>query len=93
MSFLKKLSELPEFRNELVLHGGTALHLIYGSPRLSDDLDFVLRDVSYDFNQLSQLAEKSLNLEKISMNLQKDEDNFKRIKNHLQKEGGMLNPS
>ncbi len=42
---LKELYESPLGR-ELILRGGTALRLAYGSPRFSDDLDFSLfRDV------------------------------------------------
>lgn len=34
---------LAEFFNHAVFQGGTALRLFYGSPRFSEDLDFVLR--------------------------------------------------
>lgn len=39
--FLKSLLESPHGKN-LVFKGGTALRLVYGSPRFSEDLDFAL---------------------------------------------------
>src|SRR3989344_1436129 len=37
--FLSELYKLPEAEN-LLFKGGTALRIIYGSPRFSEDLDF-----------------------------------------------------
>ncbi len=42
---LKNLLESPHGRN-LVFKGGTALRLVYGSPRFSEDLDFALLEDS-----------------------------------------------
>ncbi len=39
--FLSELYKLPDSEN-LLFKGGTALHIIYGSPRFSEDLDFSL---------------------------------------------------
>lgn len=38
--FLSELYRLPEARQCLLFKGGTALRIIYGSPRFSEDLDF-----------------------------------------------------
>jgi predicted nucleotidyltransferase component of viral defense system len=43
--FLKSLLESPHGKN-LVFKGGTALRLVYGSPRFSEDLDFALLEDS-----------------------------------------------
>lgn len=42
--FLSELYKLPE-TEKLLFKGGTALHIIYGSPRFSEDLDFSLFSV------------------------------------------------
>lgn len=44
--FLDALADDDPLRDRLVLQGGGALHYVYGSPRLSADLDFVLADVA-----------------------------------------------
>ena len=41
--FLSHLYALPQ-SDHLAFKGGTALRLLYGSPRFSEDLDFTLRD-------------------------------------------------
>jgi len=43
--FLAELYQLPE-SEKLLFKGGTALRMIYGSPRFSEDLDFSLFEVS-----------------------------------------------
>jgi len=45
--FLAELQKLPE-AEKLLFKGGTALRIIYNSPRFSEDLDFSLFDVSQD---------------------------------------------
>lgn len=42
--FLSELYKLPD-AEKMLFKGGTALHIIYGSPRFSEDLDFSLFDV------------------------------------------------
>lgn len=43
--FLSELYKLPE-AGKMLFKGGTALHIIYGSPRFSEDLDFSLFGIS-----------------------------------------------
>ena len=43
--FLSELYKLPE-ASKLLFKGGTALRIIYGSPRFSEDLDFSLFGVA-----------------------------------------------
>lgn len=40
--------------NDMVFQGGTALHFIYGNPRFSEDLDFVLRKEKQRFDLVRQ---------------------------------------
>lgn len=43
LRFIEALSQaFPMPTRRLTLHGGTSLHLIWGSPRFSEDLDFLL---------------------------------------------------
>ncbi len=44
--FLSKLYVLPE-SEQLLFKGGTALRIVYGSPRFSEDLDFSLVSVAH----------------------------------------------
>src|SRR3989338_1313089 len=43
--FLEELYKLPEAK-QMLFKGGTALRIIYGSPRFSEDLDFSLFGVA-----------------------------------------------
>lgn len=45
--FLGELYKLPE-AEQMLFKGGTALRIIYNSPRFSEDLDFSLFDVAHD---------------------------------------------
>jgi len=46
-----------ELKNDdLVLHGGTALHVVYGSPRYSEDLDFMCKE---SLDTVRKLLERS----------------------------------
>lgn len=56
MFILNELYASP-LANVLVFKGGTALRLIYKSPRFSEDLDFSLLD-KIDFNQFKKIIEK-----------------------------------
>ena len=79
---LTEISKIPEFIDCFVLQGGNALHLVYQSPRLTRDLDFTTsKSNSFDSitNIISSL-QHNLALYNISVYLQKNEDNFKRIK-------------
>ena len=57
--FEKFLEELvkTEVRNNVVLQGGNALRFGYGSPRYSNDLDFVLRDNEIDSEKFAKICE------------------------------------
>lgn len=44
---------------ELAFQGGTSLHLVYGSPRFSEDLDFLIND-AVDIGQIQSGVEKHL---------------------------------
>ena len=55
-SFLRALSQ-SDFRNDLVLQGGSALRFIYGSPRYSVDIDFVQNDPQQDLACFEKLPE------------------------------------
>jgi len=44
-AFLAELYKLPE-AEKMLFKGGTALHIVYGSPRFSEDLDFSLFGIS-----------------------------------------------
>lgn len=53
-----------EFSNKLVFMGGTALRIIYGNTRFSEDLDFDNLGLSEkEFGELSTLIKKGLELE------------------------------
>lgn len=45
MAAISSMAECSKFDpSELIFHGGTSLHLMYGSPRFSIDLDFMLSE-------------------------------------------------
>jgi len=52
--FLSELYKLPDAQ-KLLFKGGTALHIVYGSPRFSEDLDFSLFDVAQ--NEIKSFVE------------------------------------
>ncbi len=55
--FLAELYKLPE-AEKLLFKGGTALHIVYGSPRFSEDLDFSLFGLTQ--NDIKSFVEKLL---------------------------------
>ncbi|MCL6087015.1 MAG: nucleotidyl transferase AbiEii/AbiGii toxin family protein, partial [Actinobacteria bacterium] len=52
------------FSSKLVFMGGTALRLIYGNKRFSEDLDFDNLGIDFsDFEELSRIIKKRISLE------------------------------
>lgn len=53
-----------KYGRKLVFMGGTAIHIVHGLPRFSEDLDFDNRALAkHDFKELIELVEKKLALE------------------------------
>jgi len=53
-----------QYGQKLVFMGGTAIHIVHGLPRFSEDLDFDNRSLTkHDFNVLTQVVAKKLVLE------------------------------
>ena len=81
-NFLKNLSK-SELSDKIVLQGGNALHLVYGSPRYSRDLDFVVEDFSgFDKEKLQNI---DLNIDGLVLKpqLTKDILGFMRVAYYL----------
>ncbi|UOD51459.1 nucleotidyl transferase AbiEii/AbiGii toxin family protein [Orrella daihaiensis] len=58
---LEALLDLPDLP-EMQFQGGTCLRLLYGNPRLSEDLDFAVTDFSdVDLGNFAERLEKALN--------------------------------
>jgi len=56
--------------DKLIFMGGTSIHIIHGSPRFSEDLDFDNPGISrHDFEVLSQKVRKSLELQGYTVEL------------------------
>ncbi len=67
--FLSSLYKLPE-TEKLLFKGGTALRIIYGSPRFSEDLDFTGKDIhdlqtidTLFINVLSNIADQGIKVD------------------------------
>lgn len=60
-----------EFAEKLAFMGGTAIHIVHGLPRFSEDLDFDNRGLDkLNFESLTTLIEKKLKLEGYSVEAQ-----------------------
>jgi predicted nucleotidyltransferase component of viral defense system len=66
---LEAISESP-FAGKLIFMGGTCIHMIHGSPRFSEDLDFDNPGIDRrDFQELSQRVKRTLELQGYAVEL------------------------
>ncbi len=70
-----------KYANKLVFLGGTALRIIYGSSRFSEDLDFDNFDLTEnEFTKLSQIIHRDLTLQGLDVEINTVTKNAYRIK-------------
>lgn len=75
-----------EYANKLVFLGGTALRIVYGSTRFSEDLDFDNFGLSeQEFTDLSKIIQKDLMLEGLEVEINTVTTNAYRIKIRIPK--------
>jgi len=71
--------------NSIVFQGGTALHLFYGNPRFSEDLDFVTREKQkFDLTQQTNKIQTFISnvfpfIQKINIAIQKNDKELQRL--------------
>ena len=66
---LEAISESP-LSHKLIFMGGTCIHMVHGSPRFSEDLDFDNPDIGRrDFKTLSQSVKRTLELQGYTVEL------------------------
>lgn len=90
---LAELAKTGAALDGLVLQGGNALHLVYGSPRLSKDLDFSVSESNLDFNAVTNNIldlQSGLSKNNLTILLQKDTPDFKRIRVQFSKENNVF---
>ncbi len=75
-----------QYASKLAFLGGTALRLVYGSTRFSEDLDFDNFDLSEsEFTELSKIIQKDLTLEGLEVEVNTVTRNAYRIKIRIPK--------